>query len=115
MIGKNTIMELNQRQQELLKWLSGRPDKRISEIKELMVTEVSIPTLNRDLKELVGAGILIKSGSGRNTVYRISDSYRLLNAEIADSYFDKEIDDRSGNKRFNPDIFALIEESVLFT
>jgi Fic family protein len=108
-------MELNQRQQELLKYLSSRPDKRISEIKELLTIEVSIPTLNRDLKDLVDVGLLIKSGSGRNTVYRISDNYRLLNAEIGDSYFDKEIDERSGNKRFNPDIFALIEKSVLFT
>jgi len=108
-------MKLNQRQQELLKQLSGKPNKRISEIKELLRTDISIPTLNRDLKDLVNSGLLIRSGLGRNTVYRVSNSFRLLNAEIGDSYFDKEIDERAGNKRFNPDVFTLIEQSTLFT
>lgn len=108
-------MELNLRQNELLKRLSGKPDKRISEIKELLTIDVSIPTLNRDLKDLVDAGLLIKSGLGKNTVYRISDHYRLLNAEIGDSYFDKDVDERFGNQRFNPEIFTLIKNSVLFT
>lgn len=108
-------MELNQRVKDLLKRLSARPNIRISEIMALLNNEVSLSTLSRDLKDLVDQGFLLRSGSGRTTVYRISDSYRLLGAEVGDSYFDKDVDDRSGNKRFNPEIFTLIDQLELFS
>jgi Fic family protein len=108
-------MAQNQRQNDILKILANKREIGIADIIALLAYDVSIPTINRDLKALISNGLLTKTGSGKNTVYKISDNYRLLDAEIGNSYFDKEVDERLGNKRFNPAIFKLIEESVLFT
>jgi Fic family protein len=108
-------MKLNQRQNDILKILANKREIGIADINALLAYNVSIPTINRDLKVLVSNNLLAKIGTGKNTTYKVSDSYRLLDAEIGNSYFDKEVDERFGNKRFNPAIFKLIEESVLFT
>jgi Fic family protein len=108
------IMALTPRQKLIIRVLGVNPDSRISGIKKLLAREVSIPTLNRDLKELVEKEILIKSGQGPATAYRVAPAYRLLNEDIGDSYFDKDIDQREGNKRFDPEIFSLLENTRLF-
>lgn len=105
------------RQQLIIKVLGSHPNIKISEIKSLLpqTLVISIPTLNRDLKELVENGLLIRSGEGRNTAYRISTAYQLLNENIGDSYFDRDIDQREGNKRFVPEILSLLENTAIFT
>lgn len=108
-------MPVTPRQQLIIKILGSHPNIQISEIKKRLLQEVSIPTLNRDLKELVSQGLLIKSGEGRNTTYRIASAYQLLNESIGDSYFDKDIDEREGNKRFEPNLLSLLETTPIFS
>ncbi|MRG47452.1 cell filamentation protein Fic [Chitinophaga sp. SYP-B3965] len=108
-------MPTTPRQQLIIRILGSHPNIQISEIKQRLTQEVSIPTLNRDLKELVSQGLLTKSGEGRNTTYRITSAYQLLNEHIGDSYFDKDIDEREGNKRFEPDILSLLETNNIFS
>jgi Fic family protein len=108
-------MAISQRQKSILKILSTQNGIRISEIRNSISPETSIPTLNRDLRELVELGYVIKQGSGRNISYTLSSTYVLLNDEIGDSYFDKEIDQRDAKKKFDPTIFQVIESNSLFT
>jgi Fic family protein len=109
------FMQVNIRQRLIIKILGSHPNIQISEIKKRLSQEVSIPTLNRDLKGLVDQGLLVKSGEARNTTYRITSTYQLLNENIGDSYFDKEIDEREGNKRFDPEIFSLLETTSILS
>lgn len=108
-------MKLTQRQYKIVRLFASNADSSISAIKTFLDEKVSIPTLNRDIAALVSNGILIKSGNGRNIVYNISARYRLLDEEIGDSYFNKEIDQRAGNKNFDPKIFSLLKNNSLFT
>jgi Fic family protein len=87
----------------------------ISEIKNRIKVEVSIPTLNRDLKKLLNQGLLLKSGAGRNIVYKVSPTYQLLNTDIGNNYFEKDVDERNGNKKIDPAILELLESTSLFT
>lgn len=108
-------MKVTQRQHKIAKLIAFNAGIAISAIKTLLNENVSIPTLNRNIAALVSMGILIKSGNGRNNVYNISTRYRLLDEEIGDSYFNKEIDQRTGKKKFDPEIFSLLKNIHLLT
>ena len=108
-------MEITPRQELVINALLSNPGSGISELKNLIKSDVSVPTFNRDLKELVEHGVLIKSGNGRSTVYEVAASYKLLNKRIGHSYFDKDVDERNGNIKFDPAIFELLEKTSLFS
>lgn len=109
-------MKINQRQHKIIRIIESNADSSISVIKKNLLDEkVSIPTLNRDLALLVRMEILIKSGKGRNIVYRVSPQHQLLNEETGDSYFNIEIDKRKGKENFDPAIFSLLQNNFLFT
>lgn len=108
-------MTLFPRQQLIINAVTANPGSSISAIKSLVKEDISISTLNRDLKEMVGLGLLLKSGAGRNIVYRVAPAYRLLNRNTGDSYFDRDVDDRNGNQKIDPAILDLLESTSLFT
>ena len=108
-------MAYPQLQNELLRIISTKPDIRVSGLLEQITPSVSLSTINRGLKDLVNEGLLIKSGSGRNTSYTIAPGYQLLNQRFDDTYFDREIDERDGNKNINPEIFDLLANIKIFT
>lgn len=108
-------MELKLRKKQILEILLEHPASSISEILKRLPNETTVPTLNRDLKSLVDGHMLIKSGSGRATVYEIAPGYRLIYTGMGDSYFDKDIDERNGKKRIDPEVFSHLETSDIFT
>ena len=86
----------------MLEIILQQPGSGISDIlKRLAPGSTAVSTLNRDLKAMVEEQLLIKSGSGRITVYHVAPGYRLVHGNIGDSYFDKDIDERKGLKRLN--------------
>jgi Fic family protein len=74
-----------------------------------------VSTVNRDLKSLVDNDLLIKSRQGRSTAYQVAPAYRLVYGSIGDSYFDKDPDERKGNKRIDPEVFIHLEKVTIFT
>jgi Fic family protein len=109
-------MTSTKRKKEVLDIILQQPGSSISDIlKRLSPGSTAISTLNRDLKALVDEQLLVKSGIGRATVYYVAPGYRLVNASIGNSYFDKDIDERKGLKRLNPDVFAHLEKIDIFT
>jgi hypothetical protein len=42
-------------------------------------------------------------------------AYRLVYGNIGDSYFDKEVDERKGKRRIDPEVFMHLEKVSIFT
>ncbi|HUX85134.1 MAG TPA: Fic family protein [Chitinophagaceae bacterium] len=108
-------MGLSLRKKQILEILLEFPGISTSQILKRVPSPTSIPTLNRDLKALVGEHFLIKSGNGRATIYQVVPGYHLIHRPIGDSYFEKDIEERKGNQRFNQDLFSLLETIDIFT
>ena len=109
-------MELTPRQAKIIDIVLSDAPCGISHIHQQLNTTVSIPTLNRDMAQLVATHFLLKEGKGRATQYRIASAYQLF-APIADNdaYFDTDPDRRSAQEGFNYDIFTLLGAVDLLT
>ena len=59
------IMNLTPRQQKIIDIVDAQGQASISRVKELLSSDPSIPTLNRDMAKLVEANYLKKLGAGR--------------------------------------------------
>ncbi len=103
------------RKDKIIQIVEANADRSISAINALLKENISLSTLNRNIASLVTNGVFIKSGKGRNIVYKISPHYRLLNYEAGDSYFDSDPDERDGYKRINPEVLQLLKSASLFT
>lgn len=108
-------MALSDRKKQILDILLEHPESNISSLQKLLPDQPSIPTLNRDLKRLVEAGFLIKTGGGRSIAYQLAPGYLLVNSGIGDSYFNKEVDERKGKKSIDPELFAHLEAISIFS
>ncbi len=87
----------------------------VSDIQAQLPEEVSIPTINRDLAELVRVGFLLKQGKGRATAYQLAPFYTLFAPVNLERYFDLEPDKRDVRQGFNHDLLSTLKEAPLFT
>lgn len=108
-------MDLSIRKKQILDWVFENPSTGITDIQQHLQDQTPVSTLNRDLKSLVDNHLLIRSGQGRNTVYTVAPAYRLVYGNIGDSYFDKDVDERKGKKRIDPEVFTNLEKVDIFT
>jgi Fic family protein len=108
-------MELSVRKKQILEAILENPGIRITDILKNLPGHPPVSTVNRDLKSLVDNHLLIRSGQGRSTLYTVAPAYRLVYGNIGDSYFDKDVDERKGKKRIDPEIFTHLEKVVIFT
>ncbi len=108
-------MRYTERHNEILRILGSEPGISISRILELFRSEVSIPTLNRDLAFLVEQGALLRYGKGRTTRYNPAEGAMLLNEGLAETYFNREIDNRHAQPEFNPEIFKTLKHVDIFS
>jgi Fic family protein len=102
------------RQQKMLNIIMAKPGVQISEIKDRLDKDVSIPTLNRDIATLLSQNYLLKSGKGRATSYKISPRYSLLFPLEVDDYFDRDPDARNASTMFNHDLLEYLEKVEVF-
>ncbi len=108
-------MKYTYRQQKIIEIIKNNPDISISKILEILSEGISQPTLNRDLAKLVQLSAIEKHGKARAIRYRLFLGAKLLEPINLEEYFVKEVDNRSGNKYFNNDIFSLIDKTQLFS
>tara|TARA_R110002095_G_scaffold211432_1_gene199625 strand:- start:281 stop:1339 length:1059 start_codon:yes stop_codon:yes gene_type:complete len=108
-------MQLTARQQEIIEIVKRNDNSAISQIKDQLSESVSVPTLNRDLADLVAQNCLIKTGKGRATAYKVSPIYKVFAPYNSDAYFDLDPDTRHSRASFNQDIFELLGKVELFT
>ncbi|MDN5201272.1 Fic family protein [Fulvivirgaceae bacterium BMA10] len=108
-------MNLTPRQQEIIDIIDAQGQASISKVKELLSSDASIPTLNRDMAKLVETNYLIKLGAGRSIVYVITPYYQLFAPINASDYFDLDPDMREANTAFNHDLLSSLEGISIFT
>jgi hypothetical protein len=108
-------MEVSTRKRQILDWILEHPEVGISDILQHLPDQPPVSTVNRDLKSLVDNHLLLRTGRGRSTVYMVAPAYRLIYSNIGDSYFDKDVDERKGNKRIDSAVFAHLEKVDIFT
>lgn len=82
------------------------------EIHTLLEPEVSYSTVKRMLNNLLGENYLTKQGQGKATKYFLSKVYNVVFQISIDEYFQREIDEREINSRFNFDLIENILPSV---
>ncbi|MCK4945452.1 MAG: Fic family protein [Alphaproteobacteria bacterium] len=108
-------MQLTNRQQNIIDIIDKQEKTSISEIKDKLGKNISIPTLNRDLAVLVTNNYILKIGKGRSTSYGISPYYKIFFPMDSSGYFDKEPDARDSKTDYNYDLFAILKGADLFT
>ncbi|MBY0402592.1 MAG: Fic family protein [Cyanobacteria bacterium] len=108
-------MQRTLRQQEIVEIIAELNSASISQIRERLTQELSIPTLNRELANLVTNKYLEKIGKGRGTQYRITPYYQLFATIHTETYFEREPDDRKASVKFNVKVLTLLEQEPLFT
>jgi Fic family protein len=108
-------MKLTSRQQEIISIIDAQGQASISKIKELLSSDPSIPTLNRDMAKLVENNCLKKLGAGRSTTYVIAPNYKLFAPINASYYFDLDPDMRGAKTAFNHELLQSLYDISIFT
>ena len=114
--GYKMAKKLNKRQELILDHIAkGDSAFSVADILAFFEKEeekVSRITIVRDLGLLAASGLLFREGAGRSVRYRISAQYNLLKKIDVQKYFDIPQDERSIKKRFNHDVFSLLEKNI---
>lgn len=92
---------------EILQYLHYHPLSKRAEIAEGIMAEISERTLKRMIAECVEKGYVEVVGKGPATRYRLTPQAHVTMPLHLDTYFDKEIDERTIQEGFN---FNLIRE-----
>lgn len=100
---------LNDKQKKIIDIVQNYPALSSSEIHKSFGHEVELITIKRQLSKLVTENLLTTIGSGRGTKYVINPAYKLFLDIDVDKYFEKEIDQRTINEKFN---LNLITETL---
>lgn len=99
---------LTQRQNAILEYLQKSGKASQSAILAFITSKfdtISKPTVLRDLKVLLSAGLAEKSGKGRGIIYLPKNKNPFLFHFDADNYFKTAQDQREIRKQFNWDVF----------
>lgn len=115
MIGKDVIMNLTPRQQKIIDIIDAQGQASISKVKELLSSDTSIPTLNRDMAKLVEVNCLTKLGAGRSITYTIAPKYKLFAPINVSNYFNLDPDTRGANTAFNHELLQSLKDISIFT
>ncbi len=87
-----------------------------SEIITVLSKEVSDASVKRTLQQLVKEGKLLITGAGRSTRYQLSPAGRLLSTINLDTYYSRDIDERSIISNFNFELLtSVLPGAILFT
>lgn len=108
-------MNISQREQKIVFLLLENTSLRSSAVHAALVREeesVSLVTVKRALADLVERGVIVVSGSGRATTYRISTSGRIFSDIDAHEYCAVEPDKRFGLTGYNFDLFVGIPGDI---
>ena len=77
-----------------------------AEVMAALSQKVSDASVKRSLQQLVKDGKLLISGAGRSTRYHLSPHGRLLSTINLDTYYSRDIDERSIISNFNFELLS---------
>ncbi len=107
-------MKLSSRQEAILDIVQAKEQIAISQIKDLLGEELSLPQLNRELAQLVKNRSLKRVGAGRSTAYVLSSYYKIFAPIDQEGYFELDPDHRGANTAYNFDLTPLLRGLELF-
>ena len=101
---------------EILQYLHYHPLSKRMEIGHAVTTEISERTLKRVIADCVEKGYIEVVGKGPATKYKLTPQAHVTMPLSLDTYFDKDIDERTVQESFNFDLIRDILPNVrLFT
>ena len=101
---------------QILEFLKINRESSSNEILQGIKEKKSIATIKRVLSKLISGNLIIATGKGRSTKYKLSPHYKLFEQIDIVRYFEKEIDERKIIENFNFSVITEILPKVsLFT
>ena len=103
------IEMIDDKKESILEFIKENPSLSSKEINDGIKLKIGYATVKRILTKLITENLIMPVGEGRARRYVISPMYKLFYPIDIKSYFEKEIDEREINERFN---FSLIRETL---
>lgn len=101
---------------EILQYLHYHPLSKRADIRSAVTAEISDRTLKRIIAECVENNYITVVGKGPATKYKLTQQAHVTMPLNLDTYFDKDIDERTVQERFNFDLIRNVLPAVnLFT
>ncbi|NOZ84434.1 MAG: Fic family protein [Epsilonproteobacteria bacterium] len=94
-------------EKQILYFLKNSPESSSNEILQSIEEKKSIATIKRVLSKLVSENLILSTGKGKSTKYKLSPFYKLFEQVDIEQYYKKEIDERIIIDNFN---FSLLTE-----
>ncbi len=91
---------------EILDYIKSNPKCSSKEILNGISQEMSIATLKRSLHDLISTGFIISIGQLKSRRYEISPSFEIIRPINVEQYFEKEIDERIIQDKFNHELIT---------
>ena len=101
-----------ERQQNIINFIQSKSEVSNSDILDFLDNAIERTTLQRDLNFLQNKGLIIKTGSGRGTVYSISEINKISLPVSVKEYFDVPYFQRETRKGFNFEIFNTLIHDI---
>lgn len=107
---------MNTRERYIIAHLKDTGARSSKAIFDDLQLPISYATLKRTLVSMTSDNLIVKLGNGKATTYDIAPSYKLLSFIDIEDYFEKEIDERVIQQRFNESLISTTLSNLpLFT
>ena len=104
------------REIEIIEFIKNHPKCTSQEILDGLNLNISVATLRRKLQELVAQDLINAIGELKSRKYEISNGYNIIRPIEVDQYFEKEIDERIIQDKFNSDLISQTLQNIsIFT
>ncbi len=99
----------------IISFIQKNPNASSKEIHDGLASGLAYATVKRALQHLMEENLLVTTGKGKATRYRVSQSYELLHPVDLEEYFKKEIDEREIRRSYNHSLIDLLQKVPVFT
>lgn len=104
------------REAEIIEFIKNHPRCTSQEILDGLNLDMSVATLRRKLQELVAEDLINTIGELKSRKYEISNGYNIIRPIDVDQYFEKEIDERIIQDKFNSELISeTLHNIFIFT
>jgi Fic family protein len=104
------------REAEIIEFIKNHPRCTSQEILDGLNLDMSLATLRRKLQELVAEDLINTIGELKSRKYEISNGYNIIRPIDVDQYFEKEIDERIIQDKFNSELISeTLKNIFIFT
>jgi Fic family protein len=104
------------RKTEIIEFIKNHPRCTSQEILDGLNLDMSVATLRGKLQELVAEDLINAIGELKSRKYEISNGYNIIRPIDVDQYFEKEIDERIIQDKFNSELISeTLKNIFIFT